>query len=331
MNTSIQTIQFLKDNSIYFEENVDLKKKTWIHRGGKARFFIQPDNVTELQKCLSYLYKNQYPFLLVGHTSNLYIHNDCDVDIVVSTFRCKAFAVNEGIVECECGASVSKVAQACIDNGYCGMEYLTDLPGTIGAAIYNNSSCKKSSVSALLFDLDFMDTEGNVKVLTPDDLAFSLRSSSLKAHALRGVILKVRLHVEKGEALSLAQVAKENKERRKQILDSPSQNLGCTVNRIFSLGKMPLKYALPLSVYNKILSLSGTSSTKRNSKIKKFILTISGYKDLEPYISDKQMIIFIWRDEKADGLFPRYLEFMRKVYKTDKVEIEEIKRNQFNG
>ena len=32
----------------------------------------------------------------------------------------------------------------------------------------------------------------------------------------------------------------------------------------------------------------------------------------------------MWTDEKADSAFPRYLEFMKKVYKTDKMEIEVI-------
>lgn len=33
----------------------------------------------------------------------------------------------------------------------------------------------------------------------------------------------------------------------------------------------------------------------------------------------------MWLDEGADIAFPDYLEFMRKVYKTDKIEIEVIK------
>ena len=32
----------------------------------------------------------------------------------------------------------------------------------------------------------------------------------------------------------------------------------------------------------------------------------------------------MWLDDDADAQFSNYLEFMRKVYKTDKVEIEII-------
>ena len=140
------------------------------------------------------------------------------------------------------------------------------------------------------------------------------------------MILKIRLCLRKGDAVKLKEIAKQNEARRKEILEGPSQNLGCTVNRIFSKGKMPRKYGVCVKLYTRLLSFF-VPMKKRNAKIKNFILKISGYKELAPYISDKQMITFIWRDEKADELFPRYLEFMSRVYKTDSVEIQEIKKN----
>lgn len=39
----------------------------------------------------------------------------------------------------------------------------------------------------------------------------------------------------------------------------------------------------------------------------------------------KNPIIFSWLDDRADTVFPLYLEFMKKVYKTDKIEIEIIR------
>ena len=58
--------------------------------------------------------------------------------------------------------------------------------------------------------------------------------------------------------------------------------------------------------------------------LKNYICNISGYSEVAPYISDINPIIYLWHDEEADKQFPKYLEFMKKVYKTDKVEIEVI-------
>ena len=316
---------FLELNNIQYETEIDLSKKTWIHRGGVAGFYISPDNVGDLQKVCTFLYEKQYPFLLIGHTSNMYIHNDANIDIVVSTAHCNAFSIQENIIECDCGAAVSKVARASIEKGLQGMEYLTTLPGTIGAAICNNSTVKDSKVSELLVDLDFLGSDGLVRVLTPADLQFSFRNSALKSQTLKGVILKVRLRLSAGDAAKLNEIAKKNEERRKKTLEGPSQNLGCTVNRTFSKGKMPRKYEIPLNIYSKLISIF-VPSEKRKAKTKRFLLGIAGYKELAPYISDKQMITFIWKDDKADLYFPRYLEFMSRVYQTDFVEIQEVKK-----
>lgn len=59
-------------------------------------------------------------------------------------------------------------------------------------------------------------------------------------------------------------------------------------------------------------------------KTKNFLCYIAGYKNLAKYISDKNKIVYMWLDDDADAQFSNYLEFMRKVYKTDKVEIEII-------
>lgn len=319
-------IKQLQKNGIPYEENVDLKKKTWIHRGGTARLFVQPSCVQELQDCVEYLYAINQSFLLVGHTSNLYIHNECNLDVVISTTHCNAFTFKDGIVECDCGAAVSKVAKASIDAGLQGMEYLTTLPGTVGAAVCNNSTVKESRVADLLVDLDFIDEKGHLTVLNPSDLDFSFRSSAIKKGTINGVILRVRLCLKDGNAEKLRVVASQNEERRKRILEGPIQNLGCTVNRTFSKGKMPKKYRIRLDIYTKLISFF-VPVDKRKNKIKNYILRIAGYKELAPYISDKQMITFIWRDEKADDCFPRYLEFMSRVYQTDSLEIQEIKNN----
>ena len=47
------------------------------------------------------------------------------------------------------------------------------------------------------------------------------------------------------------------------------------------------------------------------------------YIDLDKYISDKQLGIFIWHDYYAERKFERYKKFMTCVYENLKIEIEE--------
>ena len=78
---------FLQTEQIPFEENVDLKKKTWIHRGGIAGLYVIPDNMNQLIRLVTRLYQEKAAFKIVGHTSNLYIRNTTNLDIVISTIH----------------------------------------------------------------------------------------------------------------------------------------------------------------------------------------------------------------------------------------------------
>lgn len=322
--TNKQLELFLFDERILFETNVDLKKRTWIHRGGVADYFILPDNSSSLEKVMAFLFQNKLPYQIIGCTSNLYFLNTTNVPIVVSTLKCNHFELKNGYIECECGVLVSGLSKRMVDQSIKGFEYLTKLPGTIGAAIYNNSSCKKNSISDLLVDVDIITPYG-IQKYQANDLHFEFRTSDLKKHFLKGVVLRARLSVEYSDKEALQKIAFNNEIERKRILEGPAQNLGCTVNRMFSNGVMPVKYRIPYKIISKLFDLIIKDKDKKKKWNKNVLLTISGYRKLIPYVSDKQLITFIWRDECADKYFEEYLEFMRDVCKTDQVEIEIIR------
>lgn len=317
---------YLKANNIDFDINVDLRKKTWIHRGGMANIYIMPNDRNQLYQVSKFLFVNKIEFLLVGHTSNLYILDTTNIDVVVSTIRCKRYIINDSTIECEAGVSVIKISKDMISKGIKGFEYLTGLPGTIGAAIYNNSSCYSNSISKLLISADIILSDGTLKTFHYDDFDFKFRSSIFKEKRLRGVIISVVLKAEYGYSEKLKAIAMQNDFERKNILEGYAHNLGCTVNRAFINGKMPILFYTLSRAYNLLLHcLPIFSNNEKNILRRNFLCYISGYNDIKQYISPKNPIIFMWTDEKADVAFPRYLEFMKKVYKTDRIEIEIIK------
>ena len=318
--------KYLEGEGIYFEKEIDLSKKTWIHRGGTASLFVIPGNTNELEKVVTCLYKNDIKFLVIGATSNLYILNTASIPVVISTLKCNVYQQNGDVIVCDCGVQVGKLSREMIGKGIQGFEYLTKLPGTIGAAIYNNSSVKEetNSISNLLLGFDLLTPSG-IKQLKKEDLHFSFRSSALKRHQLQGIIIRARLNAAPGNKELLESIAAKNEKDRLNLLEGPAQNLGCTVHRMFCNGLMPLKYRIPYKSYAKILKVFVGNQLKQKKYLKQFLLTISGYRHLIPYVSDKQLITFIWKDEKADLFFDDYLAFMRDVCKTDQVEIEIIR------
>ncbi len=311
--------------TISYETNVNLKKRTWIHRGGIAELFITPVNAEELEKVVSFLYSKNIEFQLIGHTSNLYILNSCDISVVVSTSKCRYFSLENGVLYCESGVGVISLSKQMIKQGVKGFEYLTGLPGTIGAAIVNNSSCRENSISQLLVSAKVIMKDGTVRTFFPQDFDFKFRMSVFKKRVVEGTIISAILKAEFGDANKLQQIAEANDKDRAIRLEGHANNLGCTVNRCFINGNMPLWLRIALFINGMLVKPFIKTEEAQCNQRKNLICLLSGYRIIAPYISSKNPIIFRWIDDGADAVFPLYLEFMRKVYKTDKLEIEIIR------
>lgn len=314
--------QFLYAREVPFENNIDLAKKTWIHRGGKCRFFISPSCKQQLIDVVRYLCVHQIKFLVVGHTSNLYIKNSCNLLVVISTKYYNKFEIIDNKILCDSGVGVVRLAKSMVSQGIKGFEYLTDLPGTIGGAIYNNSSCYGNSISSLLDNVEILLPSGEIQCWRKADFQFEYRSSVLKKSFKKGVILSATLNITRDDPQKLQQLAETNRLQRRRLLEDYSKTLGSTMNRCFYDGRMPIRYNIPWRLFNLILKVTVRDEKKRKNLSKRFICFISGYGKISKYISDEDVIIFKWSDASADDAFPVYVEFMRKVYKTCFLEIE---------
>ena len=315
-------IRFLDVNKIPYEVNVDLKKKTWIHRGGIAAFYIVPSSLYELKIIVTELYKCNIPFLVIGHTSNIYIKNSTNLDVVISTIHCNKYKISNNYIVGECGVNVKRLSLDCINRGLAGLEYLTCLPGTVAAAIYNNSSCRKSCLSDYVTYVEYIDRQGEIHRVTREELGFEFRTSNFKKKKIQGVIISWKLQLAYGNSLSLRRSADENEKERYRLLEGPKNNLGSTIDDLFYYGNMPLFYRIPYKIFQKIISLFYKDLLRQKIKSKRFLLFITKNTELSPYISDKQYSTFIWANDDADLYFERYKQFMLKVFRTDKVEIE---------
>lgn len=320
--------KFLDSHSIPYETDISLKKRTWIHRGGISGLYISPNSAKDLECVVSFLYSEGIKFLLIGHTSNIYIHNECNISVVVSTSRCRSYHFVNNELYCEAGVGVINLSKDMINHGIKGFEYLTGVPGTIGAALVNNSSCRNNSISQLLLRAKVVLNDGSIKILYPDDFKFEFRNSVFKKHELEGTIISACLKVETGDAQVLQQLAEENDKDRTLRLEGHAYNLGCTVNRCFINGKMSLWLRIILLLNSIFVTPFIINKIEKRNQRRDLICWITGYKTIAPYISSKNPIIFRWLDEGADSVFPIYLDFMKKVYKTDKVEIEIIDKWQ---
>lgn len=318
---------FLQAEQIPYDENIDLKKRTWIHRGGIARYFIQPDTIDLLCKLVKHLYEGHTAFKVIGHTSNLYILNTTNIDIVISTIHLNRFEEKDGQYVCECGVAIANLSKQAIAAGHAGYEGLINLPGTVASAAVNNAGCFKCGISDLLLDADVLCPDGVIRTYTKQMFAYSERSSAFKRGEQHGVILRVRLDCSRtAKKEDLHATAEANTLYRKTRQEGAKQNLGSTfpahVMRAF-YKNLPARTRMSLRVSAKFYQLIGKQ--RPQSVVNTIILLCSGnYMRLHRYISKHNFGCFVWRDEKADDAFVVYRSLVSRISGVADIEIEVI-------
>ena len=311
--------EFLNNHGVFFEENVQLSKKTWIKTGGTCDCWIVPDSVHQLEDVCKYLYSNKIAFDIVGQTSNIFFHSTYNPKTVVSTVKVNNYEINDGIITCDCGVNVAKFSRECLEAGYSGFYGLVGLPGTVAASVYGNAGCFDCSIVSMLTCVDVLLPDGIVHTFGKEELGYTHRSSAFKRKEIQGIILSVKLKVEKAKDLA-AEKRKSEKTvvYRKTKQEKPNWCLGS----VFSSRneKQNVKNHIA-NLMAKILAK--LKITDQGRAYKRLLLRLYGYYDLNPYISDKNVNTFVWRDEKAEQKFERYKELMGKVYDNLMIEIEE--------
>ena len=323
-----EILPYLNEHHIPYERNVDLKKRTWIHCGGVAGVWVTPDSCAQLVGLCKYLYGIKADFKMVGHTSNIYFKNTCNPFLIISTAKLTRFDISSDYMRCECGASVKTLAAYAIENGYKGFEGLVDLPGTIAAAIYNNSGCYQCSVAQMLHHIDFLTTEGQLVELTKDDLLYSERSSVLKRGELRGVVVNIYLTMQKAnDTEAVALQAKRNHTHRQTYQEKPANTLGSIFPMyVYNAFEANLSFGTKTLVRGLYLLRRMHCLTQRQfTKAKRdCILLCNGLWSIRNYVSEYTFNTFIWKDAGAESAFEQYRVFVQHTAHSDQIEIEII-------
>lgn len=315
----MELIQYLEQQQIPFEQDVLLSKKTWVKTGGVCACWVSPQTVLQLEDVCRYLFAEKIPFEIVGHTSNLFFHSTSHPQVVVSTVKVNQYEIDEDTINCDCGAPVVKLAKECLALGYAGFYGLVGLPGTVAASVYGNAGCFDCSISSMLVSVEVLLPEGTVRTLSKEECGFGRRSSVFKRKEVEGIILSVKLKAERAEDIEKEREKSEKTvEYRRTKQEKPSWCLGSVYGSMVMKRNVRNILALAVSTVAATLHIS----TKRKA-MKRALLALYGFRDLNPYVSDCNVNTFIWRDEKAEETFGRYKTFMAKVYDKLAIEIEE--------
>ena len=160
--------------------NEPLAKKNWFGVGGMAQIYFEPADMDDLRSFIKQT--KGVPLTVLGAGSNVLIR---DGGIPGITLRLgKAFSsidVTNDTLICKGAALVMEVSRVAEKNAISGFEFLCGIPGTVGGGIRMNAGAYGSSVHEILESLTVLTKEGDVQVLSKEELtdAFSYRRCHL--------------------------------------------------------------------------------------------------------------------------------------------------------
>jgi hypothetical protein len=171
----------------------------------------------------------------------------------------------------------------------------------------------------MLISADVLLPNGSIETWQAGDFGYFHRSSVLKRKEKSGVVLTVRLKLKKADN------PEEEKKKAESAINyrrTKQENKGRNLGSVFASRKMKKNFKNIVTVMVQTIAGVMRLMPKRRAQ-KKMLLWLYGYKDLAPYVSDRNVNTFVWRDERAEQMFSKYKEFIGKVFDDAVLEIEE--------
>jgi UDP-N-acetylmuramate dehydrogenase len=150
----------------------------------KARWFTEVHSVAELREVLNAPQFRQTEKMILGGGSNLLFTQDFDgLVIKISIKGITLLEENAEYVWLEAGAGETwhSFVRYCIEREYAGLENLSLIPGTVGAAPMQNIGAYGVEIRETFVRLEAMHLEtGQMRMFTKEDCQFGYRESVFK-------------------------------------------------------------------------------------------------------------------------------------------------------
>lgn len=189
---------------LYFEENKELKDITTFHIPAKARYFISFKNVEELRAITFSDEFLQNESMILGGGSNVLFHGDYKGLVIhPAVSGRKLYQKDSETVFAIGGAEEnwSDFVAWTISEGLQGLENLSGIPGSVGAAPVQNIGAYGLEVASLIHKVECFDLITRETVtLTAEDCKFGYRDSIFKNEGKgRYVVTRVSFKLKPGQ------------------------------------------------------------------------------------------------------------------------------------
>jgi len=189
------------------QTNVPLKAYNTFGVEVRARYFAEAFTDDDVREALAYSAGHDLPLMVIGGGSNLLLTRDVDALVLRMASRGTRITHEDcggAIVEAEAGEPWHPFVLETLAQGLAGLENLSLIPGTVGAAPMQNIGAYGVELKDVFHSLIAMDRHnGELREFTLADCAFGYRDSVFKQQPNRWLILRVRFKLSFSASLHL--------------------------------------------------------------------------------------------------------------------------------
>ncbi|WP_431075666.1 UDP-N-acetylmuramate dehydrogenase [Microbacterium phyllosphaerae] len=169
-------------------EPVQLSTLTTLHTGGAPERMLAASTTAELVDALTDVWSRGEEWFVLGGGSNLFIGDEPFEGTVIRV-------LTRGIEELpsphagrvrlrvQAGHGWDDLVAYAVEHGYAGLEAMSGIPGTVGAAPVQNIGAYGQEIQETLVEVELIDeATGEVSVVSAADLGLGFRTSVLKHH-----------------------------------------------------------------------------------------------------------------------------------------------------
>ncbi|GAB2453705.1 UDP-N-acetylmuramate dehydrogenase [Conyzicola lurida] len=176
-----------------------LAELTTMRVGGEAHLLLAPATADELVEATLDAWGSGEAWMLLGGGSNMVVADEgFDGTVIrVLTRGIEQLSEENGRVRLrvEAGEPWDALVEYTVQNGLTGIEALSGIPGSSGAAPVQNIGAYGQEISTSLVAIDFLDyLSGERQRITAADLGFDYRTSVLK-QGKQGLVLAIELEL----------------------------------------------------------------------------------------------------------------------------------------
>ncbi|MFG6207870.1 UDP-N-acetylmuramate dehydrogenase [Pseudomonas retamae] len=173
----------------------------------RAQLFAEAHSDDDVREALAYAKAHDVPLLVIGGGSNLLLTADIAALVLRMATRGIRVLSDDGsrvVIEAEAGEPWHPFVLHTLALGFSGLENLSLIPGTVGAAPMQNIGAYGVEIKDVFAGLTALNRQtGELRDFSLEECNFAYRDSLFKQQPGRWLILRVRFKLDRGAQLHL--------------------------------------------------------------------------------------------------------------------------------